>query len=267
MNVRRIAAIVLRQYYLMRTSPTRLVPLFAWAAIDIVLWGFIARYLNGVTEGGPNFTFTLLGAVLLWDFFTRVMHGISTAFLEDVWSRNFLNVFATPLRVSEYVTGLVVTSVATSMVGLVVMLVLATGVFGLSFFAYGTAAIPFVLVLFLFGIALGIFSSAMVLRLGPASEWLVWPIPALLSPFAAVFYPVAVLPAWMQWCSRLLPPSYVFEGVRAIVAGQAFSWSSLAWGFGLAIVQIAIAQYVFVRVFRATVRSGLLARYSAESVA
>ena len=267
MNLRRIAAIVLRQYYLMRTSPTRLVPLFAWAAIDIVLWGFIARYLNGVTEGGPNFTFTLLGAVLLWDFFTRVMHGITTAFLEDVWSRNFLNVFATPLRISEYVTGLVVTSIATSMVGLVVMLALATGVFGLSFFAYGAAAIPFVLVLFLFGIALGIFASAMVLRLGPASEWLVWPIPALLSPFAAVFYPIAVLPAWMQWFSHLLPPSYVFEGMRAIVAGRAFSWDMVAIGFGLAVVQIAIAQLVFVRVFRATVKSGLLARYSAESVA
>ncbi len=267
MNMRRIAAITLRQYYLMRTSPTRLVPLFAWAAIDVVLWGFIARYLNGVTEGGPNFTFTLLGAVLLWNFFTRVMHGITTAFLEDVWSRNFLNVFATPLRVSEYVTGLVATSIATSMVGLVVMLTLATGVFGLSFFAYGAAALPFVLVLFLFGIALGIFASAMVLRLGPASEWLVWPIPALLSPFAAVFYPVAVLPEWMQWFSHLLPPSYVFEGMRAIVAGRAFSWSMLAWGFGLALAQIGIAQYVFVRVFRATVKSGLLARYSAESVA
>ncbi|HEX5124558.1 MAG TPA: ABC transporter permease, partial [Rhodanobacteraceae bacterium] len=87
------------------------------------------------------------------------------------------------------------------------------------------------------------------------------------SPFAAVFYPVEVLPAWMQWFSHLLPPSYVFEGMRAIVAGRAFSWDALAIGFGLAIVQIALAQVVFVRVFRATVKSGLLARYSAESVA
>jgi ABC-2 type transport system permease protein len=267
MNPRRIGAIVLRQYYLMRTSPTRLVPLFAWAAIDIVLWGFIARYLDGVTEGGPNFTFTLLGAVLLWDFFTRVMHGISTAFLEDVWSRNFLNVFATPLRVSEYVSGLVITSIATSLIGLAVMLALAIGVFGLSFFAYGAAAVPFLLVLFLFGIALGIFASAIVLRLGPASEWLVWPIPALLSPFAAVFYPVGVLPAWMQWVAHALPPAYVFEGMRGIVAGHGIAWDALAWAFALAIVQIGIAQYVFVRVFRATVKSGLLARYSAESVA
>lgn len=267
MNLRRVGAIVLRQYYLMRGSPTRLVPLFAWVAIDIVLWGFLARYLSSVAPQGPNFTFTLLGAVLLWDFFTRIMHGVTTAFLEDVWSRNFLNLFATPLAVSEYVSGLVLTSIATSLIGLVVMLLLATTLFGFSFFAYGAMFVPFVVVLFLFGIALGIFASALVLRLGPASEWLVWPIPALLSPFAAVFYPVAVLPAWMQWFAHLLPPSYVFEGMRAIVAGQAFSWSSLAWGFGLAIVQIAIAQYVFVRVFRATVKSGLLARYSAESVA
>ena len=106
-----------------------------------------------------------------------------------------------------------------------------------------------------------------MLRLGPASEWLVWPIPALLSPFAAVFYPVAVLPTWMQWIAHLLPPSYVFEGVRAIVAGHAFSTRMLAWGFVIAIAQIGIAQYVFVRFFRATIRSGLLARYSAESVA
>lgn len=267
MKLRRVSAIVLRQYYLMRGSPTRIVPLFAWVAIDMVLWGFLARYLNGVAPDGPNFTLTLLGAVLLWDFFTRIMHGVTTAFLEDVWSRNFLNLFASPLAVSEYVSGLVLTSIATSLIGLVVMLLLATTVFGLSFFAYGLMFVPFVIVLFLFGIALGIFASAMVLRLGPASEWLVWPIPALLSPLAAVFYPLSVLPEWMRWIAYALPPSYVFEGMRAIVAGRAFSWDALAWGFGLAIVQIAIAQYVFVRVFRATVKSGLLARYSAESVA
>jgi ABC-2 type transport system permease protein len=267
MNPRRVAAIVLRQYFLMRTSPTRIVPLFAWAAIDIVLWGFITRYLNGIAPGEQNFTVTLLGAVLLWDFFTRVMQGITTAFFEDVWSRNFLNLFATPLRVGEYVSGLVLTSIATSLVGLIVMLALATGVFGLSFFAYGIAALPFVLVLFLFGIALGIFASALVLRLGPASEWLVWPIPAILSPFAAVFYPLAVLPTWMQWIAHLLPPSYVFEGMRQIVTHGTVSWSLLALSLGIAITQIALAQWCFTRVFRATIRSGLLARYSAESVA
>jgi ABC-2 type transport system permease protein len=266
MSPRRIAAIVLRQFYLMRGSPTRIVPLFAWVGIDIVLWGFIARYFNTIGAGAHDFVPTLLGAVLLWDFFTRVMQGVTIAFFEDVWSRNFLNFFATPLTIADYCAGLVLTSIATSAVGLVVMLVLATTVFGLSFFGYGLMLIPFVLVLFLFGIALGLFAIALVLRLGPASEWLVWPIPALLSPFAAVFYPLAVLPAWMQAVGRALPPSYVFEGIRAIVAGQAFPLSSLAWAFGLALAQIAMAFVCFNAVYRSAVRSGLLARYSAESV-
>jgi len=96
-------------------------------------------------------------------------------------------------------------------------------VFGLSFLSYGLLLIPFLLVLFLFGIALGIFASTVVLRLGPASEWFIWPVPALISPFAGVFYPVATLPAWMQGIAHVLPPSYVFEGMRAIVAGAEFS--------------------------------------------
>src|SRR5580700_2005477 len=152
MSPKRTAAIVLRQFYLLRGSPARILPMFAWVAIDIVLWGFITRYLNTVASAGFNFVPAVLGAVLLWDFLVRVMQGVTTAFFEDVWSRNFLNIFATPLSITEYVTGLVVTSIATSIVGLAVMLVLATLVFGLSFFVYGLLLIPFFLVLFLFGV-------------------------------------------------------------------------------------------------------------------
>src|SRR5512145_605423 len=126
MRFHRAAAIVLRQYYLLRGSPARVLPLFAWVAVDIVLWGFITRYLNSVSAPGFDFVPVLLGAVLLWDFFARVMQGVTMAFFEDVWSRNFLNVFASPLTTAEYVSGLVLSSVATSTVGLVVMVLLAT---------------------------------------------------------------------------------------------------------------------------------------------
>ncbi len=200
----RVAAIVLRQLYLTRGSLSRVFPLFVWVAIDIVLWGFITKYLNSVSGSGLDFVPSLLGAVLLWDFLSRVMHGVTMAFLEDVWSRNFLNLFATPLSVSEYVGGLVLSSIATSAVGLVVMLVVASAAFGLSLFTYGVLLVPFLLVLLLFGIALGIFGSAIVLRLGPAAEWFVWPIPAVVSPFAGVFYPIATLPPWMQGLASLL---------------------------------------------------------------
>src|SRR3954449_5121639 len=230
MRTRPILAIPARQFYLYRGSPARIMSLFAWIAIDIVLWGFISRYLNTVASPGFNFVPALLGAVLLWDFFTRVMQGVTMAFFEDVWSRNFLNVFASPLRISEYLSGLVISSVATSSIGLVVMLVLATTVFHLPIATYGVALAGFLLVLFLFGIALGIVGSAIVLRLGPAAEWFVWPIPALISPLAGVFYPIATLPVWMQWLSKALPPAYVFEGMRGIVLGHGVSVGSLVIG-------------------------------------
>ena len=147
--LRRTSALLLRQYYLLRGSPARVVPLFSWVAIDIILWGFITRYLNSVSGARFNFVPAMLGAVLLWDFMARVMQGITTAFLEDVWSRNFLNLFASPLSVSEYLGGLVLSSIATSAIGLVVMVALATLVFGLSFFVYGAMLAAFLLVLFL----------------------------------------------------------------------------------------------------------------------
>lgn len=266
MNSSRIAAVVLRQIYLIRGSFSRMFPLFAWVAIDMVLWGFITRYLNSVTSSGINFVPLLLGAVLLWDFLIRVMQGVTMAFFEDVWSRNFLNIFATPLSVSEYLSGLVIASIATSSVGLVVMLSLTTTIFGLSYFSYGLMIIPFLLILFLCGIALGIISSAVVLRLGPASEWFIWPLPALISPFVGVFYPLETLPHWMQMVAVFLPPSYVFEGMRTIVGQGTFSVPILLWGSGLTILYVLLACWFFSYTYRHAVRTGLLARYSAETV-
>ena len=265
MNVGRVFAVVVRQFYLLRGSPVRLLPMIAWVAIDMVLWGFLSRYLTQLTGSHFNFTAALLGAVLMWDFLTRVMQGVTTAFFEDVWSRNFLNLFASPLTVLEYLTGLVITGVLTSLLGLVAMLTLATTVFGLSFFAYGAAIAPFLMVLFVTGISLGVLGAAIVLRLGPASEWLIWPIPSLLSPFAGVFYPLGVLPGWMQAIGRALPPSYVFEAVRAIVAGRPAPAGTLAFAVGLSLVYLLLACWVFARVYRFAIRTGLIARYSAET--
>jgi ABC-2 type transport system permease protein len=266
MNLTRMAAIPLRQFYLYRGSVARLVPMFAWVTIDMVLWGFMTKFLGGVAQTQYRFVPALLGAVLFWDFMTRVMQGVTTAFFEDVWTRNFLNVFGTPLTMPEYIGGLLVSSMATSAVGLVVMLLVAGLGFGLSFAAYGAMVIPFLLVLFLFGMALGIGAIAIVLRLGPAAEWFVWPIPALLSPFAAVYYPVATLPPSIRWISRLLPPSYIFEGMRGVVSGHGVNGALLGTAFALAIVYILLSYWIFARVFRRAVKTGLLARYSAESV-
>lgn len=266
MSLKRIAGVVLRQFYLLRSSPTRILPLFAWVVFDIVLWGFISRYLQSVMPPGFNFATTLLGAVLMWDFFGRVMQGVTVAFLEDVWSRNFLNFFATPLTIGEYVGGLVIVGIGTSLVGLLAMLTVAALGFGFTVLGYGLMLIPFLLILFLCGIALGIFASAVVLRLGPASEWFVWPIPAVLSPFVGVFYPLSTLPEWMQLLAYLLPPSYVFEGMRAVLGVGEFAGSTLLIGAGLALLHTVLAGVFFARVYRHAVRTGLIARYSAESL-
>ena len=266
-SLTRTLAVVLRQAYLIRGSFSRMFPLFAWVAIDMVLWGFITRYLNSVSSSGFNFVPVLLGAVLLWDFLVRVMQGVTMAFFEDVWSRNFLNFFATPLTVADYLGGLVLTSITVSSVGLAVMLALATTIFGLSFLAYGIVIVPYLMILFLCGIALGIAASAAVLRLGPAAEWFIWPLPAVISPFAGVFYPLATLPKWMQALAALLPPSYVFEGMRAVVEGGPVSLEAALWGGGLAVMYLLAACWFFTRTYRYAVRTGLLARYAAESAA
>jgi len=266
MRLSRLAAIPLRQFYLYRGSAARVLPLFGWVTIDMVLWGFMTKFLSGMAHSQYRFVPALLGAVLFWDFMSRVMYGVSTSFFEDVWSRNFLNVFASPITIPEYIGGLLASSIGTSLISLAVMAAVATLAFGLSFAVYGIMLVPFVLVLFLFGMALGIAAIAIVLRMGPAAEWFVWPIPALLAPFAAVYYPLATLPAPMRWVARLLPASYVFEGMRAVVAGRHFDFRLVAAALVLAMVYILLAYWFFERVFRYAVRTGLIARYSAETV-
>ncbi len=261
---------MLHRFYLIRGNPSRFVSIFAWPLVDIILWGFITRYLNRITSSGFNFVLTLLGAVLLWDFFTRVMQGITVAFFEDIWARNFLNLFSTPLSLPEYLVGLLVTGTATSLLGLVVMLGFAFFIFGLSFVSYGWMIFPLIIALFLFGTALGILSSAVVLKYGPSTEWFIWPIPVLLSPFVGVFYPLSVLPKWMQVISLILPPSYVFTDLRAIALGKVYSLTPffvhLLAAFGIDLIYIAFSCFVFRWVYQNALKTGIIPRYSAENV-
>lgn len=264
--VNRVLAIVLRQYFLLRGSPVRLLPLVIWVAIDMILWGFTTRYLSTIVSPEFKLAASILGAVVMWDFFIRIMQGVTMAFFEDVWSRNFLNFFATPLTITEYLAGLIASSILTSSIGVAVMVVLAGLIFGLSFTVYGLMLIPFLLYLFLFGIAFGIFACTLMLRFGPPAEWLIWPIPAMIAPFVGVFYPTNVLPQWMQAVGVVLPPTYIFEGMRAIVSGGTMPLNRLLISGVLVVVYLAVACWCFRRTYQHAVRSGLIARYSAENL-
>lgn len=266
MQLNRIFAVVLRQYFLLRGSMVRIVPMFVWAAIDIVLWGFITKYLGTITAATGTFVPGFMSAILFWHYLIRVTQGTSMAFMEDMWSRNFLNLFASPITVGEYVIGLVITSLLTSLIGLVVMILIATSAFGVSLLAYGAVLIPLAFVLFLFAISLGIFGCSILLWRGPAAEWFIWPIPAILSPFACVFYPLSVLPHWMQWIAHLMPPMYVFESMRNVITGGQADISMLFIGLALSALFVLFACLTYARVFHHAVCTGLIARYSAENI-
>lgn len=265
MSIRPIYAIIYRYFSILKGSPDRILGLYIWMLIDMVLWGFISTYLNRILPTGFNAISAFLGAVLLVNFFARVMLNINMTFFEDMWARNLLNLFASPLRISEYLLGMIICGVITSSIGLVFSFCSAALLFGFSPLAYGLALIPFLFILFLFGIALGIFGCAVVLARGSSAEWFIWPIPAIISPFVGVYYPINTLPEWMQSVSTILPPRYVFEGLRGVLNGQPLDVTQLSLGISLALGYIMLASFFFVRVYNHSMRSGRIARYSAEN--
>lgn len=261
---RRSYAIFLRYFFLVRGNPQRFIQIFLWAALEIVIWGFLTRYLAGLGRGF-DIVSALLGAVVLWQFVTRVQQGMTTPFLEDVWARNLLNLFASPLSLREYLLGLIAVSIVTTALGVGAILFLAYAFFGFDILRLGLLLAPALGVLFLFGVSIGIIGIALVLRFGPSGEWYVWPIPTLISPFAAVFYPVSVLPQWMQAVSLAVPPSYVFEAMRSALQSGSFDAAMVGKGFALACAYLLVAYLILARVYRGAMRSGAIARYGAES--
>ena len=267
MSIKRIYAIFLRQFYLIKSNPIRLAGIFIWLLFAIIQWGFISKYLGTFGQTTFGFVNVILGAIILWEFMGRIQSGIMTAFLEDIWSQNFFNFFASPLKISEYLSGLVLTSISTGIIGMIIMTTIAGLGFGYNFFKIGLMLVPFIMILFIFGMAMGIFITGLIFRLGPAAEWIGWPIPFILSIFAGVFYPVATLPFALQIISRIIPASYVFESMRIIFSDEGFSSRvalNLIIGMGLAVFYLIVMYFFFMSVHRRNLKNGNLARFSAE---
>lgn len=223
MSIQRIYAIFIRQWFLFKGNPIRLATIFLWGIMNILLWGFISRYLGTLGASAFSFATALLGAIILSEFMNRIQQGIMTTFLEDIWSQNFINFFASPLEIREYLGGLVLTSIITSLAGFLVLIILAGVLFGYNIFHIGLYILPFLLVLFIFGMAMGLVITSIIFRFGPTAEWLGWPIPFVLSIFSGVFYPISTLPGSLQILAKMIPASYVFESLRAILASGVFS--------------------------------------------
>ncbi|HYA04731.1 MAG TPA: ABC transporter permease [Xanthobacteraceae bacterium] len=222
LSSRRIGAMMLRYWYLLRSSWPRLLDLVYWPTVQMVTWGFLQYYIATNAGFFARAGGTFIGAVLLWDILFRGQLGFSISFLEEMWSRNIGNLMMSPLRPFEFIAALMVMSVVRLSIGAVPVTFLAIGFFGFNLYGLGLALVAFFFNLMFTSWAIGIFVSGLILRHGMGAENLAWSIMFLFMPLTCVYYPVTTLPTWLQPVAWALPPTYVFEGMRELLIHQVF---------------------------------------------
>jgi ABC-2 type transport system permease protein len=255
---RRVAAMMLRYWYLLRSSWPRLVELVYWPTVQMITWGFIQYYVMQNAGFFARAGGTLIGAVLLWDILFRGQLGFSISFLEEMWARNIGNLMMSPLRPIEFVSALMVMSIVRLAIGVVPVTLLALIFFGFNLYALGFALVAFFINLMLTSWAVGIFVSGLVVRNGLGAENLAWSIMFLFMPLACVYYPVTTLPAWLQPAAWALPPTYVFEGMRALLIDHTFRADLMLKALGLNAVLLAGGLFGFLKLLQAARRHGSL---------
>lgn len=256
----RIAALVTRHLMLYKRSPQRIMEIVYWPMLDLLLWGFITVYLARYREGLPAFVTFFLGALILWDVLFRAQQGVCITYLEEVWSRNLLNLFASPLTSGEFIVATLTVSLLKVITAAAVTILLALTLYSFNLFAIGVALVPFMINLVAMGWAVGIFTTAIILRYGQEAEVLAWGLAFLFQPFSAVFYPVSVLPPWLQAITHWVPAAHVFEGMRAVVNQGVFPVGELLWATGLNVVFLLAAVAFFQWMFAVVKDKGLLVR-------
>jgi ABC-2 type transport system permease protein len=260
MKLHRILAVVNRHLMLYKRSPQRIMEIVYWPLLDLLVWGFITLYLARYKEGLPAFVAFFLGALILWDILFRAQQGICISFLEEIWSRNLLNLFVSPLRVGEFLSATMLVSVIKVLGAAFVTVGLAYLLYSFNLFMIGVSLIPFAINLVATGWAIGIFTTAIILRFGQEAEVLAWGLAFLFQPVSAVFYPVTVLPPFLQTIATGIPASHVFEGMRAVIETKTFPVHELIWATGLNVVYITAAVLFFNGMFRVVKMKGLLVR-------
>ena len=255
---RRVGAMILRYWYLLRSSWPRLLELIYWPAVQMMMWGFLQLYIDQNASFFARAGGTFIGAVLLWDILFRGQLGFSVSFLEEMWARNLGNLMISPLRPSEFVSALMVMSVVRLAIGMVPVSLLAIGFFGFNVWSMGLALAAFFLNLILTSWAIGIFVSGLVLRNGLGAENLAWTIMFIFLPLTCVYYPVATLPSWLQVVAWTLPPTYVFEGMRTLLVDHTFRADLMAEALALNAVFFALATAAFLALVESARRHGSL---------
>jgi len=260
MKTHRIVALIARHVYLYRRSLPRIMEIFYWPFLDLVIWGFITLYLARYQTQVPGFVTFFLGALILWDMLFRSQQGITISFLEEIWARNLMNLFASPLKPSEFLAATMAMSIMKVTAVSVVMAVCAAAFYSYNVFAIGVWLIPFVFNLVITGWVIGVFTTSLIMRYGQEAEVLAWSMVFLFQPISCVFYPMEVLPAWLKPVAMANPAAHIFEGMRGVLASGSPPLQNLAWAVMLnALCLVAVIAW-FYRTFAYCKEHGLLVR-------
>jgi ABC-2 type transport system permease protein len=247
----RIWAMCLRYFYLMRGSWPRVLEMAYWPTMQMIMWGFITQFLashsNYIAQGFG----VLLSGVLLWDVLFRSQLGFSMSFLEEMWSRNLAHIFASPLKPGEFIVSLTVMSLLRTVIGIVPATLLAIVFFGYSVYDLGLSLAGFFFNLSILGWSIGLMTSGLILRFGLGAESLAWVSIFALAPISGIYYPIEVLPDWLQPVAWALPSSHVFEGMRALLLDGVVRGDLLLRGFAINVVYFTLGVVIFMLSFRA----------------
>ncbi|MBI3342034.1 ABC transporter permease, partial [Candidatus Curtissbacteria bacterium] len=255
MSLIRIWAVILRHIYLTKRDLERFADLFIWPTVGILLWGFLANYA-GIR--GAGLTSYLLGGIILWMVFERVGTSIGIDFMYEVWDRSIVNVLASPLTLSEFITGLVLVSVTKVLIAMGIMAAVALFFFGFSLGSLGISLVLLWINVVIFAVSLGIFNISIVIRFGGTIGPLTWVLPFVIQPFVAVFYPVSVLPATLQKIVWYLPLVHVFEGMRSTIKTGQLDVSQFWIALILNVIYFALSVGFFAFMFNLVKKKGTL---------
>ena len=257
-SARRVFALVRRHAYLLVKSWPRIVSMAYYPTVTMVLWAFLTLYLApsaSFLQSAPGF---FIGAVLLWDVLFRGQLGVSLTFIEELYSRNLGNLFVSPLTLPEFIAGQLVMSVLRTLIGVGGACAFAWLLFHYSIFSLGFPLIAFFTQLLIFGWAIGLAVSGMILRWGLGAEELAWAAIFLVAPVSGVYYPIGVLPSWLQAIAYALPSAHVFEGMRAVLLDGTFPWRHFWQAAALNVVCLALGAALFALAVRHAREHGAL---------
>jgi ABC-2 type transport system permease protein len=260
MKPHRIKAVMLRHTYEARRNMDRVIDMVYWPVLDIIVWGFFTIYLGRGGHLQPGLVSFMLGAIILWGLFFGFQRDMAVGFLDELWSRNLVNLFSTPLSVSEYMTGLIAVNVAKAMVGMTSAALIAWVFYAFDIFPKLLSFLPFMLNLILFALALGIIITGLIFRYTTKIQGLAWSFAGLLMPMSCVLYPMKSLPRYLRPIAWMLPTTHSFEGMRQVLAGGGYSARDFGWGLALNAMYFIFAIVFFRWIFESARSRGLLVK-------